>query len=78
MYYNVDKNLYPCYCILMSNQQMMTILKNFQKAPAKGKMRREYFAMFEKKMVYRTTKTENPEVTLKMVDNVFKKLTLKT
>jgi len=61
----------------MSNQQMITILKAFQKAPVNGKMRREYFAMFEKKMAYRTTKTENSEVTLKMVEGVFKKITPK-
>jgi hypothetical protein len=54
----------------MSNQQIITILKAFQKSPAKSKMRREYLIMFEKKMVYRTTKTENPELTLKVVEKV--------
>ena len=59
----------------MSNKQKIDILKVFQKAPAKGKLRQEYLNVFEKRMVYRTTKTENPEVTLKMVEKVFKKLT---
>lgn len=58
----------------MSNQQIMTILKIFQKAPAKSKLRRDYLSMFEKKMAYRTTKNENPEVTLKTVEKVFRKI----
>ena len=58
----------------MSKQQIITILKAFQKAPAKSKLRREYLSMFEKRMVYRTTKSENPEVTKKMVDKVLLKI----
>lgn len=61
----------------MSNQQIMTILKTFQKAPAKSKMRRDYLDMFEKKMAYRTTKSENPEITFDMVKKVFQRLTNK-
>ena len=57
----------------MSKQQMIKILKKFQKAPAKSKMRRDYFGMFMRKMVYRTTKSENPEVTQKMVEKVLQK-----
>jgi len=57
----------------MSKQQMIKILKSFQKASAKGKMRRDYFSMFVNKMVYRTTKSENSEVTKKMVDKVLHK-----
>lgn len=52
---------------------MIKILKSFQKSPAKSKMRREYFNMFINKMVYRTTKSENPEVTQKMVEKVLRK-----
>ncbi|MEI6650849.1 MAG: hypothetical protein WCL23_05480 [Candidatus Moraniibacteriota bacterium] len=55
----------------------MTILKSFQKAPAKGKIRRDYFEAFGKKMAYRTTKTERPEVTVRMVEKVFQKATSK-
>lgn len=58
----------------MSKKQIITILKAFQKSPAKSKMRQEYLNMFGKKMVYRTTKSENPELTLKTVDKVFHKL----
>lgn len=61
----------------MSNQQIITILKNFQTAPAQGKMRREYFAMFEKKMIYETTKCEHPELTMKMVENAINIISLK-
>ena len=61
----------------MSQRQIMTILKSFQKSSAKSRMRREYFSMFAKKMAYRTTKSENPEVTKKMVDKVFLKKKLK-
>ena len=36
-------------------------------------MRRDYFSMFASKMIYRTTKSENPEVTQKMVAKVLHK-----
>ena len=36
-------------------------------------MRRDYFSMFAGKMIYRTTKSENPEVTQKMVAKVLHK-----
>ena len=58
----------------MSKQQMIKILKKFQKAPVKGKMRRDYLNVFIQKMVYRTTKSENPEVTQKMVEKVLQKV----
>ena len=58
----------------MFNRQITTILMAFQKAPAKSKMRRGYFNMFGRRMAYRTTKSENPEVTEKMVDRVFRKI----
>ena len=58
----------------MPKQQITTILRAFQKAPAKSKPRRGYFSMFEKRMAYRTTKGENPEVKKGMVDKVFLKI----
>jgi len=70
----MDKAYHLCYIFIMSKQQIITILKAFQKFPAKSRMRREYLNMFEKKMVYRTTKSENPELTLKVVEKVFRKL----
>jgi hypothetical protein len=57
----------------MSKQQMIKILKSFQKSPVKSKMRRDYFGVFVNRMVYRTTKSENPEVTQKMVERVLRK-----
>ncbi|MBI2426842.1 MAG: hypothetical protein HYV34_03255 [Candidatus Kerfeldbacteria bacterium] len=61
----------------MSNKKILAILREFQKAPAKSRLRQEYFRLFAKKMAYRTTKTENPEVTMKLVERVFKKLNVK-
>lgn len=61
----------------MSNQQIIAILKAFQESPVNSKMRREYLSAFEKKMVYRTTKSENPELTLKTVEKIFSKLNSK-
>ena len=57
----------------MKKRQTTAILKDFQKAPANGKMRRNYFSVFVDKMVYRTTKSENPEVTKKMVGKILHK-----
>lgn len=70
----MDKIGFPCYIANMTDRQAIKILKTFQRSPAKSKMRREYFSMFEKRMAYRTTKTENPGVTLKLVKKVFRKL----
>ena len=61
----------------MSKQQIITILKAFQKSPAGSKMRREYLNMFKNRMAYRTTKSENPEVTLELVKKSLSKLTPK-
>lgn len=59
----------------MSRQDVMKILKRYQKESASAKQK--YFNLFEKKMAYRTTKTENPEVTLKMVERVLSKILAK-
>lgn len=58
----------------MSKKQITALLKDFQKSPAKSKLRRDYFSKFERRMAYRTTKSENPEVTKKMVSKVFLKI----
>lgn len=55
----------------MPIKKLLQALKNYQKAPA-GK-RRAYFTVFEEKMIYRTTKTENPQTTPKMVRAVLSK-----
>ena len=53
----------------MSKEKILKTLKNYQKS---GQMRRDYFKAFEKIMIYRTTKTENPKTSLKMVEKVFR------
>lgn len=55
----------------MSNQRMLNIIKKFQRLSDKS--RQQFFNAFEKKMLYRTTKTENPETTLQMVQKVLSK-----
>lgn len=47
---------------------MITTLKKYQKTSEKE--RRGFLCAFEKKMIYRTTKTENPQTTHKMVNKV--------
>ena len=54
----------------MTNRKATTILKKYRKSSASKKQR--FFDSFEKKMIYRTTKTENPETTKKMVNEVLK------
>ena len=55
----------------MTKQNITTILKKYQKSP--GRKRREFLRIFEEKMIYRTTKTENPQTTHKMVRDVLNK-----
>lgn len=43
-------------------------MQNFKNLPEKS--RQIFLGNFEKKMLYRTTKTENPETTIKMVEKV--------
>ncbi|KKR15423.1 MAG: hypothetical protein UT42_C0002G0004 [Candidatus Falkowbacteria bacterium GW2011_GWA2_39_24] len=62
----------------MSNTEISANLKKYQKASANSKARRSYFSAFEKKMIYRTTKTENPQTTMGMVNKVLNKLAIKT
>lgn len=50
------------------------ILNNFQKfKDLSDKSRQQFFIAFEKKMLYRTTKTENPETTPQMVQKILDK-----
>ncbi|MEK7084747.1 MAG: hypothetical protein AAB932_05930 [Patescibacteria group bacterium] len=48
----------------------MDKMKKYHAASKNGKLRRAYLRAFESKMIYRTTKTENPETTLGMVKKV--------
>lgn len=52
----------------MSRKDITKIFKKYQKAPSKK--RGEYLRAFEEEMIYRTTKTENPETTRNMVRRV--------
>lgn len=52
----------------MTRQRILSTLKNFQHLSDKSRQR--FFSAFEKKMLYRTTKTENPETTAQMVKRV--------
>lgn len=56
----------------MPPSKIIRAFKIYQKA-SKSK-RQEYLDGFEEKMIYRTTKTENPETTLGMVRKVLHKL----
>lgn len=55
----------------MSNKSLAQQFKKYQKASVSK--RQSYLREFEKKMIYRTTKTENPETTPKMVEKVLRK-----
>lgn len=60
----------------MLNKQINRILKKYQKTSRLSKVRQDYLHLFEKRMIYRTTKTENPETTMEMVERVLNKLQL--
>jgi len=70
-----SKNL--CYYRGMTTRSILTAYRDFQKSPAKSALRRGYFGAFEKRMVYRTTKSENPELTMKAVNTIFQKFRMK-
>ncbi len=56
----------------MHIEKILQALRNYQKA--RESERQTYLNKFEKKMIYRTTKTENPETTPKMVKDILGKL----
>lgn len=55
----------------MPIKKILQSLKNYQNA--RQSKRQAYMNRFEEKMIYRTTKTENPETTPKMVRKVLGK-----
>ena len=55
----------------MTKQKILTTLKKFQHLSDKSRQR--FFSAFEKKMIYRTTKTENPETTPQIVQTVLER-----
>lgn len=62
----------------MTNKKITATLKKYQKTSRNSKSRRNYFKLFEKKMLYRTTKTENSQTTMGMINKVLNKLHAKT
>lgn len=54
----------------MPNQNPIKAFMRYRKSPRTSTVRRKYLRAFEKKMIFRTTKTENPETTWQMVVNV--------
>ena len=61
----------------MSNNAIAKFIKKYQKSSKNSKLRKDYFRAFEKKMLYRTTKTENSQTTMGMVDKVLNKILAK-
>ncbi|MBU0731487.1 hypothetical protein KKC88_01235 [Patescibacteria group bacterium] len=55
----------------MSKQNIIKLLKKYRKSSSQE--RQDNFRAFEEKMIYRTTKTENPTTTRKMVQKVISK-----
>ena len=51
--------------------KILQIFKNYQKLG--NAEQRAYISRFEEKMIYRTTKTENPETTPQMVREILHK-----
>jgi len=52
----------------MSVEKITQILRNYHKMSVNK--REAYLRSFEEKMIYRTTKTENPETTPRMVRRI--------
>jgi len=55
----------------MTKQKIINTIKKFQHLSDQA--RQQFFSAFEKKMLYRTTKTENPETSTQMVEKVLSK-----
>ncbi|OGD57033.1 hypothetical protein A3E73_01825 [Candidatus Beckwithbacteria bacterium RIFCSPHIGHO2_12_FULL_47_17] len=58
--------------LTMTQQKILNSFQKFRKLS--GKSRRRFLSAFEKKMLLRTTKTENPETTFQMVQRVLTRL----
>ena len=55
----------------MSKQKILKTLKDYQKSPLRKQ--EKFWRAFEEKMIYRTTKTENPQTTKAMVKKILNK-----
>jgi len=58
----------------MTTKNLSKLFLKYRKSPQK---QQTYLRAFEKKMLYRTTKTENPSTTKKMVAQILKKIETK-
>lgn len=57
----------------MSTKDILNAFTRYRKLSDKSLVKKKYLKDFEKKMIYRTTKTENPEITMKMVEKILAK-----
>jgi len=55
----------------MLSQKIIQVFRQYRGIPLRA--RQAYLNNFTEKMMYRTTKTENPEVTPKMVHDILRK-----
>ena len=60
----------------MTQNSIIKKLKKYQKYSSKK--RQHFLRSFEEKMIYRTTKGENPKTTLRMVKKVLQRLATKS
>lgn len=58
----------------MTTAKITKTLQKYQESSENSKKRKEYLRKFEVKMIYRTTKTENPQTTKRMVKTVLNKM----
>ena len=58
----------------MSNDQIIKIINKYQQTSFGSRTRQKFFNLFEKKMLYRTTKTENPSTTQKQVTKILNRV----
>lgn len=58
----------------MTTDNIVKTFKKYRGTSSKNRKRQEYLQTFEEKMLYRTTKTENPQTTKGMVRAILDKL----
>ncbi|EKD79690.1 MAG: hypothetical protein ACD_41C00001G0005 [uncultured bacterium] len=58
----------------MSKTMLLKALERYQKSSLQSKLRRDYLRNFTPKMIYRTTKNENPTTTRQQVKKVLARL----
>ena len=58
----------------MPKTMLLKALERYQKSSLQSKLRRDYLRNFTPKMIYRTTKNENPTTTRQQVKKVLARL----